>query len=87
MAGASRRSIRAHSEWNVEIHMPEPSPPTSFCDTRPHLPGGLVRERHRKHSVGPSGTLPTTMCAIRWAMTRVLPEPAPASMSTAPSVW
>ena len=29
IAGASRRSSRAQSEWKVEIHMPEGSLPTS----------------------------------------------------------
>ena len=44
MAGASRRSSRAHSEWNVETHMRLQSAPSSASTRVAHLLGGLVRE-------------------------------------------
>ena len=52
MAGASRRSSRADSEWNVEIHIREQSACKQRRHARPHLLGGLVRERHGEHAVG-----------------------------------
>ena len=45
MAGASRRSSRAHSEWNVDTHMPAAVRAEQRLDARAHLFGGLVRER------------------------------------------
>ena len=51
MAGASRRSSRAHSEWKVETHMRLQSEPRSALDARPHLLRGLVREGDGEHFV------------------------------------
>ena len=45
MAGASRRSSRAHSEWNVETHMRLQSDPSSASTRVAHFLGGLVGER------------------------------------------
>ena len=86
MCGASRRSSRAHRAWNVEIHIARQSVPSSastldriscaalFVNVTASTPPG---------SVNPE----LTMWAIRWAMTRVLPDPAPARMRTGPEVW
>ena len=51
MCGASRRSSRAHSAWNVEIHIARQFVPSSDFDARAHLLGGLVREGDREHAV------------------------------------
>ena len=44
MAGASRRSSRAQSEWNVDTHMPAAVRAEQRLDARAHFFGGLVRE-------------------------------------------
>ena len=51
MAGASRRSSRAQSEWNVDTHMPAAVRAEQRLDARPHLLGGLVREGDGEHFV------------------------------------
>ena len=51
IAGASRRSSRAQSEWNVETHMPAAVGAEQRLDARPHLLGRLVGERDREHFV------------------------------------
>ena len=50
IAGASRRSSRAHSAWNVEIHIREQSVPQQRRHARAHLLGGLVGERDGEHA-------------------------------------
>ena len=52
IAGASRRSSRAQSAWNVEIHMPPQSAPSSASTRAAHLLGRLVREGDRQDLVG-----------------------------------
>ena len=51
IAGASRRSSRAHSAWNVETHMPVTVGAEQRLDARAHLFGGLVGERDGEHFV------------------------------------
>ena len=51
MAGASRRSSRAHSEWKVEIHMARAVAARQRGDALPHLLGRLVGEGDGEHLV------------------------------------
>ena len=51
MRGASRRSSRAHSEWNVESQMPLHVVAQQRLDALAHLARGLVGERDRQHLV------------------------------------
>ncbi len=52
MCGASRRSRRAHSAWNVEIHICRQSMPSSACDARAHLLRRLVGEGDGEDAIG-----------------------------------
>ena len=45
MAGASRRSSRAHSAWNVDTHMPVTVRAEQRLDPRAHFFRGFVGER------------------------------------------
>ena len=74
IAGASRRSRRAQSAWKVEIHTPAASVAQQRLDALAHLLGGLVGEGDGEHFAGCAWPSPTRY-AMRWAMTRVLPEP------------
>ena len=49
MAGASRRSRRAQSEWKVDTHIRLQSEPSSASTRAAHLFGGLVRESDGQH--------------------------------------
>ena len=85
MALPSRRSTRAHSEWNVPIATSRAWLPDERQDPRAHLGRGLVGERHRqdlprlraldadeiRHPVGEHARLA---------------RPAPARISSGPSV-
>ena len=51
IAGASRRSRRAHSEWNVESQICAAVLAEQLLDAAAHLLGGLVRERDGQHLV------------------------------------
>ena len=51
IAGASRRSSRAQSAWNVETHMRLQSDAEQRFDARAHLFGGLVGEGDGEHLV------------------------------------
>ena len=86
IAGASRRSSRAQSEWKVESQTWRQSSPSDVLDALAHLLGGLVRERDREHLVRlrVAGRHEVGDADV---MTRVLPEPAPARISSGPSVW
>ena len=52
MCGASRRSSRAHSAWNVEIHIARQSAPSSASTRVAHFLGGLVGEGDGEDLVG-----------------------------------
>ena len=51
MAGASRRSSRAHSAWNVDTHMPAAVRAEQRLDARAHFFRGLVGEGDGEHFV------------------------------------
>src|SRR6266536_3129786 len=80
-----RRNTRAQAEWKVDTSMAFTAPPTSPCRrsfiSRAAL---LVKVIAR---IEPGGTPRSrTRCAIRWVSTRVLPDPAPATIRVGPSV-
>src|SRR5579864_3176792 len=85
--GASRRSRRAHSEWNVESHGCAGGTParSSKSETRLRISSAalLVKVTARMDS---AGTPRAMRLAMRKVIARVLPVPAPASSSTGPSV-
>ena len=85
MAMPSRRSTRAHSAWNVPMATSRPPSPTSArIRSRISAAALLVNVTARIcHGLTP---LTPIRYATRWASTRVLPEPAPARMSSGPSV-
>ena len=84
MAGASRRSNLAHSEWKVDTHMRLQSVPSS-ASTRPRISSAaLLVNVTASTSFGCASPLPTRW-AMRLVMTRVLPEPAPAKIEQRPA--
>ena len=85
MCGASRRRSRAQRAWNVEIHMPLDVAPTSEPTRARISSAALFVNVTASTSCGSARPLPTRY-AMRYAMTRVLPEPAPARMRRGPSV-
>ena len=79
---ASRRRIRTHAEWNVEIHMPCARSPTS-CATRSRIsPAALLVNVIARIWLG-QASLVRSRRATRRVSTLVLPDPAPATMSRA----
>ena len=52
-ASASRRRMRTHAEWNVEIHIPDAPFAEQRLDALAHLGGGLVGERDREDLARP----------------------------------
>ena len=52
MAGASRRSRRAQSEWNVETHMRAAVRAEQRLDARAHFFGGLLVKVTARTSCG-----------------------------------
>ena len=85
IAAPSRRSTRAQSEWNVPIATSRACSPTrAMMRARISAAALLVNVTARIcHGLTPSTPI---RYATRWASTRVLPEPAPARMSSGPSV-
>src|SRR3990172_8737108 len=85
MAGASRRRSLAHSEWNVDTHRRLQSEPRS-ASTRVRISSAALLV-----NVTASTSLvcawPSPMrYAMRLAITRVLPDPAPARINRGPLV-
>ena len=81
MASAWRRRMRTHEEWKVEIHIPSAAPPTSWCTrSRISLAALLVKVMARIW-LGHASRLEMRL-AMRRVSTLVLPEPAPATMSS-----
>ena len=79
---ASRRRIRTHAEWNVEIHMPCARSPTS-CVTRSRIsPAALFVNVIARIWLGHASFVRSRL-ATRRVSTLVLPEPAPAMISSA----
>ena len=62
MCGASRRSSRAQSAWNVEIHICRQSTRSKRFDTRPHLFRRFVGEGDGEDAIGIRQTLADEVC-------------------------
>ena len=80
------RSIRTHTEWNVATHIRSACGPTS-AETRSRISAAalLVNVMAR---ICPGCAPPSaSRYAIRRVSTLVLPEPAPATMSSGPPRW
>src|SRR5579872_7004235 len=84
-ASISRRSRRTQNEWNVEMSgLASEAWPMSLSTRSAISPAALfVKVTARMES----GATPrwSISQAMRWVMTRVLPDPAPARINTAPS--
>src|SRR5262245_14134839 len=83
--GASRRRMRPHAEWKVRIQIERATPPSMSSSRSRISPAALFVKVIARISCGL-----TPIALIRWATrcvrTRVLPEPAPATTSSGPSV-
>jgi len=78
--------MRTQNEWKVEITgFAMERPPTSFSTRSPISEAALLVNVMARIDSGMAPML-STKCAIRYVITRVLPLPAPARMSTGPSV-
>src|SRR5215207_7140183 len=78
---ASARRIRTHIEWNVETHIARARGPTSAATRSFISPAALLVKVIARISPGWAPRC-ASRCAIRYVRTRVLPEPAPATMSS-----
>ena len=84
----SRRSRRTQNEWNVEsVGVESRRASASNAATRSRISAAalLVNVTARMADGGTRRSV--TICAMRWVMTRVFPLPAPARISSGPSVW
>ena len=80
---ASRRRMRTHAEWNVEIHMPCARVADRAAATRSRIsPAALFVKVIARIWLG-QASLVRSSEAMRRVSTLVLPEPAPATMSSA----
>ena len=78
--------MRPQAEWKVITHMRAAMRPPTSCSTRSFISAAarLVKVMARIcEGIARSSPI---RCAIRWVSTRVLPEPAPATTSSGPSV-
>ena len=85
IAGASRRSSRAHSAWNVDTHMRLQSEPSSDSTRARISSAALLVKVTARTSCGPRVAVADEV-GDAVVMTRVLPEPAPARISSGPSM-
>src|SRR6266567_2831830 len=82
----SRRSQRAQSAWNVPTLSPlARSEPTSPSRRSRSSRAALLVKVTARTLYGYSFSTVSSRYATRWTMTRVLPEPGPARMSSGPS--
>jgi hypothetical protein len=83
---ASRRRIRTHALWKVITHIARARGPTS-CSTRSRISAAALLVKVIA-STWPGWTpRAASRCAIRCVSTRVLPDPAPATMSSGLPSW
>src|ERR1035437_3678707 len=85
MSSASRRSMRTQNAWNVITHIARDVGPTSFASRSRISPAALFVKVIARILCGGTPRSPTRL-ATRYVRTRVLPEPAPASSRSGPSV-
>ncbi len=81
-ASASRRRMRTHAEWKVEIHMPSDASPSSDS-TRSRISAAALFVKVMARIWLGHASRDSMRLAMRWVSTRVLPDPAPATMSRA----
>ena len=81
----STRRMRTHMLWKVDTHMPRAPGPTSLLKRSRISAAALLVNVIARISQGCT-PLSASICAMRYVSTRVLPEPAPASTSSGPSV-
>ncbi len=79
---ASRRRMRTHAEWNVEIHMPCARSPISWPTRSRISPAALFVNVIARIWLGHASFVRSSD-ATRRVSTLVLPEPAPATISSA----
>ena len=82
---ASARSMRTHMEWKVDTHMPRERVPTS-CAKRSRISAAALLVKVMARISHGAARSCSRMLAMRYVSTRVLPEPAPASTRSGPSV-
>src|SRR5579875_2058720 len=75
--------MRTHMEWNVETHMIRARPPTSAATRSFISPAALFVKVIARIWYGVTSRS-ASRYAMRWVSTRVLPDPAPATMSSGP---
>ncbi len=78
--------MRTHAEWNVETHMRWATGPTRAL-TRLRISSAALLVKVMARISNGEMCRSVTSQATRWVSTRVLPEPAPAMMSSGPSGW
>jgi hypothetical protein len=78
--------MRAQAEWNVMTHMPRVLRPRS-SSTRSRISCAALLVNVMASSSPARARSVRTSQAMRWVRTRVLPEPAPARISSGPSPW
>ncbi len=74
--------MRTHAEWNVEIHIPSASPPTSDA-TRSRISAAALFVKVIARIWLGNASRVASRPAMRRVSTEVLPEPAPATMRSA----
>ena len=81
-----RRRSTSEKRWKVPTKVGSGRIPRSFSTRSRISPAALLV---KVTATIADGSIPTSFTnqATRWVMTRVLPEPAPASTSCAPSPW
>ena len=79
------RSMRTHMAWNVHTHMPRMLLPSRRRSRRSFISRAALLVKVMARIC--QGMMPrsSSMWAMRYVSTRVLPEPAPASTSSGPS--
>src|SRR5919204_4381098 len=82
---ASRRRIRPQAAWKVSTQSPRASRPSRYSSRSFISPAALFVNVIARISFGLTPTA-WIRCATRYVRTRVLPEPAPATTSSGPSV-
>src|SRR5438270_14041913 len=80
---ASARQIRTQAEWNVDTHIAFARGPTRAATRSFISPAALLVKVIARISPGEAPRSAINQ-AIRWVSTRVLPDPAPATISSGP---
>ena len=81
----SRRRTRAQKAWKVEIQRRRPPVSTSF-PTRPRISSAALFVNVTARISSGAARPAAISRAVRYAITRVFPDPAPATIRSGPSV-